>query len=342
MGPRGLVQRVDQGWHRSGEGDALPRGCGLLVAVSGGADSVALLRLMHGVNGGKYWNWRLVVGHVSHGIRGRAGAADARFVRRLAGELGLRFVERKLRLGKGASEAAAREGRLRALAAMMKAARCAGVVMAHHADDQAETVVMRMLRGCGVEGLGAMAPVTAVGELPIYRPLLGVRRGELRAYLREIRQGWREDESNATGRYVRNRVRAEVLPAMEGVAPGCVEALGRLAAVSRETWGLVERARQVAWRICVVREGRRRVELDREGLERVPAVICAEMLRRAVERVGGSREIAGYERVMEGVRAVRGQAGGQRIEVGGGVTIAIAREQVVVSRRERRKKDHGE
>src|SRR3954471_20935068 len=96
--PRGLVQQIDQRLHRAG---LLPRGARLLVGVSSGADSVALLRILAAINGSDYWGWTLVVGHVEHGMRGRASVGDAKFVRGLARERGLRFVERKFRLGKG-------------------------------------------------------------------------------------------------------------------------------------------------------------------------------------------------------------------------------------------------
>src|SRR5438132_874431 len=127
--PRGLVQQLDQRLHKS---DLLPPGARLLVAVSGGADSVALLRLLHAINQSNHWKWTLTVGHVDHGMRGRESAGDAAFVKRLARELKLPFRVKRLRLGPRASENEAREGRLRALRSL---AAGMGVVMAHHADD---------------------------------------------------------------------------------------------------------------------------------------------------------------------------------------------------------------
>ena len=150
--PRGLVQRVDQELHRSG---LLPKGAGLLVAVRGGADSVALLRLLCEINRSDYWGWKVVVGHVDHGLRGKASTADAAFVRMLAGELRVPYRGAKLRLKKGASEDAARQGRIGALTSMARG--LDGIVMAHHAEDQAETVLMRMFRGTGITGLASMA-----------------------------------------------------------------------------------------------------------------------------------------------------------------------------------------
>jgi tRNA(Ile)-lysidine synthetase-like protein len=324
MGPRGLAQKLDQAWHKR---CLLPRGKRLLVAVSGGADSVALLRLLVDINRSDYWRWTLIVAHVSHGIRGRSGTADARFVQSLAEKLGLPHVQRTLRLGKSASEDEARAARLAALAGMVKAKKAVGVVMAHHADDQAETVVMRILRGTGVEGLAAMGAVSRIGTLAILRPLLTVRRAELRACLGEIGQRWREDETNASGRYVRNRVRSEVLPAMEAVAPGCASAIGRLAHLAGETWAVVEQAVDAAWAAALVSKRRKRTVLRREVLRGVLPLVCAEVLRRAIVALGGSSE--SFERVEEAVRVVRGNEGGKRVEMVGGVVILVGREVAV-------------
>ena len=176
--PRGLIQWVDRELHRS---SLLPREARLLVAVSGGADSVGLLRILCAVNRSRFWGWTLLVGHVDHGIRGSASAADAKFVRALAKELGLKYMLRRLQLKKNSSEALARDRRLSALRAMVRSEKCSGVVMGHHADDQAETVLLRIMRGCGLDGLAGMRSQNQVNKLTIYRPLLSLpARGDSR------------------------------------------------------------------------------------------------------------------------------------------------------------------
>jgi tRNA(Ile)-lysidine synthetase-like protein len=327
--PRGLVQRLDQEWHRS---EVLPRGAGLLVAVRGGADSVSLLRLLVEINGSDYWGWKLVVGHVDHGVRGRASAADARFVRDLARELGVGFSQRKLKAGKGASEALLRDGRLKALRAMAKAAKCAGIVMAHHADDQAETVLMRMMRGCGVEGLAGMSAAAQVDGAAVYRPLLEVRGAALRGYLKRIGQIWREDETNASGRYTRNRVRGELLPLMESMYGGATEAIGRLSRLAGEVWEHVV-AEEVELRLHAIESsGARREVFRREVLREADAVICAEVLRATLQRIGGTTETADFERVREAVRVVQGTHGAKRVELGRGGVVQVEGRRVVVER----------
>jgi tRNA(Ile)-lysidine synthase len=324
MGPRGLAQKLDQAWHKR---RLLPRGKRLLVAVSGGADSVALLRLLIDINRSDHWRWTLIVAHISHGIRGRSGTADARFVKALAKKLNLPHVQRTLRLGKSASEGHARTARLAALAGIAKTTKAAAVIMAHHADDQAETVIMRLFRGTGIEGLAAMAPITTIDGLTILRPLLTTRRAELRAYLNDIAQPWREDETNATARYTRNRVRSELLPALERIAPDAVPAITRLAHLARDTWQVVEQAVDAAWTAALVSKRGRRIVLRRGVLRDAPPLVCAEVLRRAVCAVGGSSE--SFERTEEAVRLVRGTEGGKRVEMGGGMTIVVGREVAI-------------
>jgi tRNA(Ile)-lysidine synthase len=177
--------------------------------VSGGADSVALLALLRARA-----DLRLIVAHLDHETRGGASAVDAAFVRDLAARWGVACVlATRDELEAGARELPANlSARFRAL--RRELFRCVvasngarGVILAHHADDQAETVLLRLLRGSGPAGLRGMAERARAGELSILRPLLGVRRDVLRSWLGETGQAWREDESNASGAYARNRVR---------------------------------------------------------------------------------------------------------------------------------------
>lgn len=179
------------------------------VGVSGGADSVALLTMLSGRA-----DLALHVIHLDHQTRGEASAGDARFVAALANQMGLpctvatRAETEPLLTDLPANPSA----RYRALRAALYCRVVAGhglegIVLAHHADDQAETVLHRLLRGSGVMGLGGMAGRTTVGGLLILRPLLGVRREQLRAFLASRGQPWREDASNQSGQYLRNRLR---------------------------------------------------------------------------------------------------------------------------------------
>ncbi len=210
-----------------------------LVGVSGGRDSVALLHLLH-----RLGHRKLVVCHVNHGLRGRASGQDALFVRRLAARLGLAFESLKvdvagLAVERGGSvETIARAVRLEFFAAMARKHRCPRVLLAHHADDQAETVLMRVLRGTGIGGLAGMAEATPVRvggtRFTLLRPLLSVRRREIDEFIKVRRIKFREDATNAETAATRNRVRHELLPLVsEKLGQDVAPMLTRLARVAK-------------------------------------------------------------------------------------------------------------
>lgn len=192
----------------------------LIVAVSGGADSVALLHLL--LEAG-YRN--LVVAHFNHLLRGKASDGDAEFVRKLAGKLGLPFVlgEGDVRelatAGKCSVETAAREARYGFLAWMTLKFHTRLVVLAHHADDQVETCLFNFLRGSGIAGLAGMKPhskrIIEGTELELLRPLLSIPKAELLAYLKAWKIRFREDATNAVADASRNKLRLKVLPLIE-------------------------------------------------------------------------------------------------------------------------------
>lgn len=201
----------------------------VLVAVSGGADSVAMLRLLADVAPKE--GWRLHVGHVDHGLRAES-SQDAEFVLRLAQRLDLPCHVRRVDVdGPGSPEENARNARRRAL--LQLADECGGLALAlaHTMDDQAETVLARLLTGSGPTGLAAMRARDGL----IWRPLLGMRRDVLRDWLKNIGQAWREDASNADPRFQRNRIRNSLIPlAEEMINPRSSEALSRFASLCAE------------------------------------------------------------------------------------------------------------
>jgi tRNA(Ile)-lysidine synthase len=204
----------------------------VLVAVSGGADSVALLHALLGIG------QRVEVAHVHHGLRGADADADLAFVAHLAHGLGVAFVSTHVAAAErdGRSpEARARVLRYQALEDLRVQRGCAHIATAHHQDDQAETVLWRALRGTGLAGLASIRASLDRGR--VLRPLLTLPRAELRRYLAERRLAFREDESNRELAIPRNRLRAEVLPVLESIQPGAgarLAALARIAAQADE------------------------------------------------------------------------------------------------------------
>lgn len=194
-------------------------GQSLGVAVSGGADSVFLLHALRRCHDGP-----LVVLHVNHGLRGPDSDADEAFVRQLADDLP--FLSAPSQPVSGNLEQHCRRERLRLFAAWIATGQVQRVATGHTASDQAETLLLRLLRGTGPTGLRGILPATRAG---LVRPLLALSRSAIRSYLTENHLPWREDASNASPRFLRNRVRAELLPLLTTLSPAIETHLGRLA-----------------------------------------------------------------------------------------------------------------
>lgn len=199
----------------------LRRGERILVAVSGGLDSMVLLQLLHSLASPP--GWKLIVAHFNHQLRGRASDADERLVCDTAKSLGLQTISERGEVQAHAEkwrisiEMAARDLRHEFLARTARCARCRIIAIAHHADDQAELFFLRLLRGAGGEGLAGMkwrAPSPADDRVHLIRPLLDVGRAELEQFADDSKIHFREDATNASREILRNRIRHELLPLM--------------------------------------------------------------------------------------------------------------------------------
>jgi tRNA(Ile)-lysidine synthase len=230
--PAALRLVADRAGRTLAAAGAPERGDGIAVAVSGGADSLALLHALRTLAVRRGWRLRVVT--VDHGIRPDAGA-DAAFVAGHAKALGLeahllRIAPAELEaLRAEGPEGAARAARYRALGEAAAGAGCRFVATGHTLDDQAETVLLQLLRGAGPDGLAGMAPRDGW----LLRPLLGVRRDQTRACCRALGLAWREDGSNADQRLLRNAVRLRALPLLEELRPGSTRTLARTAELAR-------------------------------------------------------------------------------------------------------------
>jgi tRNA(Ile)-lysidine synthase len=313
----------------------------ILVAVSGGADSVALLHSLH--QAAKQHRWRLTVAHLNHGIRGKKASDDAAFVEAMARRLRIPCVVGRARVPalakrKGISlEMAAREARYAFLVRTARAVKADVMATAHTADDQVETILLKLVRGAGRGGLSGMAAHSLVEGLPLMRPLLDVSRGEIEAYLRERNLSWREDESNRDTAFLRNRVRHELLPFlekkfnpqireavlrcgevlgaedawMEGLAQEILkdctltpalspEGRGSRYVQSDKLYGYPLAARRRVIRLWLVQQGVPAAGLDFESITRVEALLGRRQGSQTVELAGGWQVQRQYDRVSAG------------------------------------------
>ena len=233
----------------------LKPGLRLAVGLSGGADSVALLRAL--TERCKELGMVLHAAHLHHGLRGEEADADLAFARSLAADLELPFHEARVDTESGAKadpatakqaetiEEAARRLRYGWFRQLMASGAVGAVATAHTRDDQAETVLAKFLRGAWTEGLSGIHPVVEFPEGLILRPLLGSTRTEIETYLTALGQQWREDSSNRHLTFTRNRIRHELLPLLEGWNPRLRDHMAQMAqlALDEEAWWQVELAR---------------------------------------------------------------------------------------------------
>jgi tRNA(Ile)-lysidine synthase len=255
----------------------LPAGDRVVAAVSGGADSVCLVHLLREAQVNLAG-----VAHFNHKLRGEASDEDERFVRAMAARLGLAFFRAEGRPGVGNLEQEARRARRSFFAQLMRDGVCDRVAMAHTRDDQAETVLFRVLRGSGLTGLAGIHPVTAEGFI---RPMIGVTRGEVREFLLARGIEWREDASNLDLSFARNRIRHSLLPQLaKEWNPRIVDSLANLAdlAYEEELWWATE-----GLTAPFGRGSGSGVRVGLEELETMPRAVARRAVRRAIREVKG-------------------------------------------------------
>jgi len=219
----------------------------ICVAVSGGADSVALLLTLHAANATPRES--LGVGlsavHVHHGLRGEEADADQRFVEDLCISLDIPLhlhqanvparIDKTRADGNPESiEEAARNARYEFFTTLLTSGHADSILTAHTLDDQAETVLMKLLRGAWTEGLSAIHPIVTLPKGKILRPFLNTRRADIEAFLKAANQPWREDSTNTDTAFTRNKIRHELLPQLRAYNPNVDQTLANLAELARE------------------------------------------------------------------------------------------------------------
>ncbi|MCX5662471.1 MAG: tRNA lysidine(34) synthetase TilS [Planctomycetota bacterium] len=348
---------------------ALRKRCGitegerLMLAVSGGADSVAMLRALVAIAPRRTWRLELAVGHVQHHLRTDGSSEeDARFVAELAASLDLPFFRADLAPPKSGSarrasdapnlEAWARAARYDALAEMARAFDATAVVVAHHADDQLETLLMRLLRGSSLRGLSGMAwhrrmDVQAADDeaaadanstpdpLHLVRPMLAVDRACVHAFLRDVGQPWREDPTNRDASRTRARLRRDVTPVLHDLRPDVAARTVALTDHWRDIARLIEReVDREADPIARLSDANpNETTLARAEARRMPRVVLAGLLRRLMLAAGAGPDSLGTRQLAPILRAARDARGGRRaFRLAQGVELVVTRDAVMVRR----------
>lgn len=324
------------------EGDKLLLAEGrLVVGVSGGADSVALLHALHELNRTRNFLWKIHVGHLHHGIRGPAADEDARFVQDLAGELELPVtiehadVPAMAKARQQSIEEAARHARYAFLERTCLHTESRYIVLAHHADDNAETILHRILRGTGLRGLAGIAPVRTLSpgsDILIVRPLLKLHREDILAFLNARHLHWREDHTNTQTSLTRNRIRHEVLPMLEAKVNKQVrEALVRLAEQARLTDGYLAETAQRTLETLMISRTDCELTLNLPALLKRGKVIRAELVRQAFLWLRVGEQQIDRRHVMAVLRLAEHGATNKRINLPGRLVVARRYDRLVFS-----------
>ncbi len=277
----------------------------VVVAVSGGLDSVVLLDVLEQLACENTPAWTLVVAHMDHGLR-EESRADAEFVHALAGRRGLECVIERRDVAAGAGEKglgveeAARHERLAFLREVACNRGCEAVALGHHADDQVETALFRLFRGAHLRGLAGMRASRAMGEgVRLIRPMLGLRRDQLLAYGQSGGLEWREDATNRDTTITRNYIRHELLPQLRRrLNPRVDEAVLRIVQAAGEAGGLLEQLADGLTEGC----GDGSVSLKRTTLREAGSAVARQAVRAALGRVSAPMDRLGAEwvdRLME-------------------------------------------
>ena len=304
----------------------------IVAGLSGGADSVALVDALASLR--RRRGFRVVAAHLDHGLR-PASKDDAAFCAALCETLdvplrtGTAAVRARAAREKGGLEQAARRERYAFLRAVRDEEEAVAIAVAHTRDDQAETLLLRLLRGAGATGLAGMRSRTG----DILRPLLGVPRADVLAHLRERGLAWREDPSNADLAHRRNRVRHELLPYLEErFNPGVRAALARTASLlADEAAHIREEAEALLVRIAREEEGA--LLLDRLPLAEAPTALARAALRLALLRAGGLAQV-GAVHVERALRLARAKApSGRHLPLPGGREMRFTRDGIRIEKR---------
>lgn len=306
--------------------DMFKAGDTVLVAVSGGPDSIFLLKALDFLQK-KLKLKKIIVCNLDHGIRGKESSEDSYFVRKLAEEHGLGFIHKKINVPDQkpkelSIEEAAREERYKFFSAAAKAVKADVIATGHTMDDQAETILMRIIKGASLKGIIGISPSRAVGSIRVVRPLFDLEKKEIEDYLDERSIAYRIDSSNLDPIYFRNTVRKEILPYLEKYNPRLRRVLCSLAEHLREDYEFIQEAKENAIRNTqYARRNVSNVEIKLKDLIVQPKALQKEILRDLLERSGGEVKRLSFRHWKELERLIAHKGKGSSLDLPGDIRI---------------------
>ncbi|MDO9541947.1 MAG: tRNA lysidine(34) synthetase TilS [Kiritimatiellia bacterium] len=314
----------------------------VLIAVSGGADSIALLYVLRELK--SRFHLRLTVAHLNHKIRGKDAEKDACFVKQLARRLHLDFALGTAAVPRLAGrlgislEMAGRQARYDFFEKTALARRCDVVATAHTADDSVESILLMLMRGCGLQGLTGIPPLSRTGKITVVRPLLGIDRRTIEKYLRAHNLSWREDISNADPAFLRNRVRHELLPLLEAkYNKGIRQALIRLADVLRRENELLD---TLAAAIYAEAFDKSRTALNCAVMVKHTLAVRRRVLRHWLKASDINAGTLNFQTINKLDSLLMNPAGGRSMELSGGIIIRHREHWLQIESREKEKNSH--
>lgn len=310
-----------------------------LVAVSGGADSVALMFALVRLKEAGEIEADILGGHINHNLRGAESDADQKFVEEFGRKLCIEIITRSVDVrsfageNKLSIETAARKLRLDGLIAIAKENNCGSIVTAHHMDDNAETMVHRLMRGTGFRGLGGIWPEKIFDDVKIVRPMLCIRRTEIIDHCKTGGIEWRDDHTNMDTSFKRNWIRHKLIPYLGQGKSGLEQELWKLASSARRLNRRIENESDNVWGKLYLETGKESVAFDRKEFCRLGDMIAAETVRRAIVQAGsGEKDMTEvhYKSILELARDGRN---GKKLELPNGFIAGVEYDRIVFYKR---------
>jgi tRNA(Ile)-lysidine synthase len=312
--------------------DLIAVGDKVLVGVSGGADSIALLHVLHRFS--DIHNYSLIVAHINHLARGKDSDADARFVESVAEKLKLPFYLKKIDVGierlklKTSFQDAARIIRYKFFEETLQSVGGNRIALGHTADDQVETILINIVRGTGLKGLAGIPQVRDC----IIRPFLGFYRKDLEIYLKENDIFFREDSSNSDKKYLRNRIRHELIPNLETYNPGIKKCLQEMSGIAREEDSLLSQTTRDIFKQKLGKDNKKNIIWDIEDFKSYPIALRQRLVREIFCHITGDMHAITAHHVQQIINLFNSPKTGKVLNIPRGVTVTCGYESVFFSK----------